>query len=156
MNRIECDECEEKITPMIGETDMGVCAAPKLPEGECATGWLYAAVEPSSLHYQSDFDMFTWLMKVPVPCLCAADKVLPIPAEALAPLATFHPSSGGEFDQAGPVVGGKRAHPETSESAGLEPPSKGAVKRGGAEPKVTLPNKCIEAMRPHHARLVQH
>ena len=44
---------------MIGETDMGVCAAPTLPEGECATGWLYAAVEPSSLHYQSDFDMFT-------------------------------------------------------------------------------------------------
>ena len=44
---------------MIGETDMGVSPAPTLPEGECATGWLYAAVEPSSLHYQSDFDMFT-------------------------------------------------------------------------------------------------
>ena len=45
MNRIECDECEEKITPMIGETDMGVCAAPKLPEGECATGWLYGKLK---------------------------------------------------------------------------------------------------------------
>ena len=48
MNRLECDECEDMITPMIGETDMGVCAAPTLPEGECATGWLYAAVEPMS------------------------------------------------------------------------------------------------------------
>ena len=48
MNRLECDECEDMITLMIGETDMGMCAAPTLPEGECATGWLYAAVEPMS------------------------------------------------------------------------------------------------------------
>ena len=52
MNRIECDECEENITPMIGETDMGVCAAPTLPEGECTTYGLYPAVEPAALHHQ--------------------------------------------------------------------------------------------------------
>ena len=142
---------------MIRETDTGVSPAPTLPEGECATGWLYAAVEPSSLHHQHDFGMVVWMMKGPVSLgSCAGEKVLPIQTNALAPLATFHRSSGGGVDEAGPVVGGKRAHPETSKSAGLEPQRKGAVKRGGAEPKVTLPNKCIEAMRPHHARLVQH
>ena len=50
MNHLECDECEENITPMIRETDTGVSPAPTLPEGECATGWLYAAVE----HNQAD------------------------------------------------------------------------------------------------------
>ena len=106
----------------------------------------------------SDFGMVLWMMKGPVSLgSCAGGKVLPNQTKALTPLATsFHRSSGGGVDQAGPAVGGKRAHPETSESAGLEPQCKGAVKRGGAEPKVTLPNKCIEAMRPHHARLVQH
>ena len=52
MNRLECDECEENITPMIRETDMGVSPAPTLPEGECATYGLYTAVEPVALHHQ--------------------------------------------------------------------------------------------------------
>ena len=155
MSRIECDECEEKITPMIGETDMGVCAAATLPEGVCATDWRYAAVEPSSLHHQSDFEIFTWLKKCPVPLsLCAADKVLPISAEALAPLTTFDRSSGGGVDQAGPVVGGKRAHPEASKSAGLEPQRKGAVKRGGAEPIGALSNTLLELMCTYAVCLV--
>ena len=91
---------------MIRETDTGVSPAPTLPEGECATGWLYAAVEPSSLHHQSDFGMVVWMMKGPVSLgSCAGEKVLPIQTNALAPLATFHRSSGGGVDQAGPVVG---------------------------------------------------
>ena len=140
---------------MIRETDTGVSPAPTLPEGMCATDWRYAAVEPSSLHHHIDFEIFTWLKKCPVPLgSCAGEKVLPIQTGALAPLATFYHSSGGGVDEAGPVVGGKRAHPETSKSAGLEPQRKGAVKRGGAEPIGALSNTLLELMCTYAVCLV--
>ena len=63
------------------------------------------------MHHQSDFEMFTWLMKGPVPLsLCAADKVLPIPAEASSQLAVSYYSHSGRGDQAGPRVAGNTAH----------------------------------------------
>ena len=43
---------EDMIPLMIDEIDMGVCAAPTLPEGECTTYGLYPAVEPAALHHQ--------------------------------------------------------------------------------------------------------
>ena len=79
---------------------------------------------PSSqcpVHHQSDFEMFTWLMKGPVPLsLCAADKVLPIPAEASSQLAVSYYSHSGRGDQAGPQVEGLRAQHGDVQSAKRE------------------------------------
>ncbi len=51
-------------------------------------------------------------------------------------------SGGG--DEAGPAVGAKRAHLETSESAGFEPQRTETDKRAHVEPNGTLPNTLFE------------
>lgn len=154
-NRFECDECEDMIPPMIGETDMGVSPAPTLPEGECATGWLSTAVEPVALHHQSDFEMVTSLMKGPVPLgLCAGDKVLHVHTKASSLFAVSNYSPSGLGDPAGPRDAGISAHHGYVQGAAREPQRTDADKRARVEPIGALSNTLLELTCAYAVRLV--
>ena len=70
--------------------------------------------------------------------------MLPTSTRTSVPLAVSHRSSSGGGGVASPAFGCDRAQLGDAQVAESEPQRTGAVKRGGVDPKGTLPNTLVE------------